>query len=173
MDHRKVRAARSALDIVGLIFAIIGGSFAAAGIIAAVAMKQDLHSYGYTDVDILPFIFLGMGLLFLVLGSAFLIHGIRKRARSARLVREGFYVTAVVRDIYPNETVRINGRSPFILECHYRDMTAGKTHIFKSDNVPFYPIDAIDTQIRVYVDPSNMDHYYVDISGLTDCVVIH
>lgn len=173
MNHRKVKAAQSALDIVGLIFAIIGGSFAAAGILAAVALTHSRRPHDIAEARLLPFIFIGMGLLFLVLGSAFLLHGIRKRALSARLVREGFYVTAVVRDIYPNENVRINGRSPFVLECHYRDMTTGKTHIFKSDNVPFYPIDAMDTEIRVYVDPSNMDHYYVDISGLTDCIIIH
>jgi len=172
MEKKRRNNEPGPLFIVGLVFLLFGGS---AVLVATLAF---LHVEGYSqyadpDVRLLPFIFMGLGIVFLIVGILCFAIRHRRRSRNEQLVKNGFYVTARIRDIHPNENVRINGRSPFVLECHYKDPTTGKTHIFKSENLMFYPIDAKDTDIRVYIDPQNMDHYYVDTSSLTDDIIIH
>ncbi len=172
MDRRRRSYEPGPLFVVGLVFLLFGIS---AVLVASLAL---LHIKGYSqyadpDIRFLPFIFLGLGIVFLIVGITCMTVLCRRRSRNEQLVKNGFYVTARVRDIYPNENVRINGRSPFVLECHYKDPTTGTVHVFKSENIMFYPIDAKDTDIRVYVDPQNPDRYYVDTSNLTDSVIIH
>ena len=168
MDRRRRSYEPSPLFVVGLVFLLFGISA------LLVALPVLLHvKNADPDVRFLPFIFLGLGIIFLIVGITCMTVLCRRRSRNEQLVKNGFYVTARVRDIYPNENVRINGRSPFVLECHYKDPTTGTVHVFKSENIMFYPIDAKDTDIRVYVDPQNPDRYYVDTSNLTDSVIIH
>ena len=168
MDRRRRSYEPGPLFVVGLVFLLFGISA------LLVALPVLLHvKNADPDVRFLPFIFLGLGILFLIVGITCMTVLCRRRSRNEQLVKNGFYVTARVRDIYPNENVRINGRSPFVLECHYKDPTTGTVHVFKSENIMFYPIDAKDTDIRVYVDPQNPDRYYVDTSSLTDSVIIH
>ena len=168
MDRRRRSYEPSPLFVVGLVFLLFGISA------LLVALPVLLHvKNADPDVRFLPFIFLGLGILFLIVGITCMTVLCRRRSRNEQLVKNGFYVTARVRDIYPNENIRINGRSPFVLECHYKDPTTGTVHVFKSENIMFYPIDAKDTDIRVYVDPQNPDRYYVDTSNLTDSVIIH
>ena len=168
MDRRRRSYEPGPLFVVGLVFLLFGISA------LLVALPVLLHvKNADPDVRFLPFIFLGLGILFLIVGITCMTVLCRRRSRNEQLVKNGFYVTARVRDIYPNENVRINGRSPFVLECHYKDPTTGTVHVFKSENIMFYPIDAKDTDIRVYVDPQNPDRYYVDTSNLTDSVIIH
>ncbi len=168
MDRRRRSYEPGPLFVVGLVFLLFGISA------LLVALPVLLHvKNADPDVRFLPFIFLGLGIIFLIVGITCMTVLCRRRSRNEQLVKNGFYVTARVRDIYPNENVRINGRSPFVLECHYKDPTTGTVHVFKSENIMFYPIDAKDTDIRVYVDPQNPDRYYVDTSNLTDSVIIH
>ena len=168
MDRRRRSYEPSPLFVVGLVFLLFGISA------LLVALPVLLHvKNADPDVRFLPFIFLGLGIIFLIVGITCMTVLCRRRSRNEQLVKNGFYVTARARDIYPNENVRINGRSPFVLECHYKDPTTGTVHVFKSENIMFYPIDAKDTDIRVYVDPQNPDRYYVDTSNLTDSVIIH
>ena len=168
MDRRRSSYEPGPLFVVGLVFLLFGISA------LLVALPVLLHvKNADPDVRFLPFIFLGLGIIFLIVGITCMTVLCRRRSRNEQLVKNGFYVTARVRDIYPNENVRINGRSPFVLECHYKDPTTGTVHVFKSENIMFYPIDAKDTDIRVYVDPQNPDRYYVDTSNLTDSVIIH
>ena len=168
MDRRRRSYEPGPLFVVGLVFLLFGISA------LLVALPVLLHvKNADPDIRFLPFIFLGLGILFLIVGITCMTVLCRRRSRNEQLVKNGFYVTARVRDIYPNENVRINGRSPFVLECHYKDPTTGTVHVFKSENIMFYPIDAKDTDIRVYVDPQNPDRYYVDTSNLTDSVIIH
>ena len=167
MDRRRRSYEPGPLFVVGLVFLLFGISA------LLVALPVLLHVKNEDpDVRFLPFIFLGLGIIFLIVGITCMTV-LCRRSRNEQLVKNGFYVTARVRDIYPNERVRINGRSPFVLECHYKDPTTGTVHVFKSENIMFYPIDAKDTDIRVYVDPQNPDRYYVDTSNLTDSVIIH
>ena len=168
MDRRRRSYEPGPLFVVGLVFLLFGISA------LLIALPVLLHvKNADPDVRFLPFIFLGLGIIFLIVGITCMTVLCRRRSRNEQLVKNGFYVTARVRDIYPNENVRINGRSPFVLECHYKDPTTGTVHVFKSENIMFYPIDAKDTDIRVYVDPQNPDRYYVDTSNLTDSVIIH
>ena len=168
MDRRRRSYEPGPLFVVGLVFLLFGISA------LLVALPVLLHvKNADPDIRFLPFIFLGLGILFLIVGITCMTVLCRRRSRNEQLVKNGFYVTARVRDIYPNENIRINGRSPFVLECHYKDPTTGTVHVFKSENIMFYPIDAKDTDIRVYVDPQNPDRYYVDTSSLTDSVIIH
>lgn len=171
MENVRIQNSFHPLDFAGIIFLIIGTVFTSLGIVFSVLMRKGLMPG--KGMLLLPVLFLGLGIFILVLGILFLTVGVKRRARIKKLVRDGYYIVAKIRDVYPDEHVLINGRSPFVVECSYHDDASGKTHIFKSEHIMFYPIDAQDTNIRVFVDPSDMDHYYVDISVLTDSVVIH
>jgi len=71
-----------------------------------------------------------------------------------------------------NSTVSVNGRSPYVLECHYQD-PAGTLHVFKSRNLFFDPVELEGRQIRVYVDHGDMDHYYVDVESVVPDIQVH
>ena len=72
-----------------------------------------------------------------------------------------------------NYNVRINGKSPYVVECQYWDM-AGNAHIFKSRCLYFNPEPLFkDRMVRVYVEGDNYKNYYVDIDEVLPRVIRH
>lgn len=69
-----------------------------------------------------------------------------------------------------NGSVAVNGVNPFFLECHYQNPATGQTHVFRSENLPYYPAELIGKEVKIYVDRENFSHYYVDVQ---DGVVYH
>jgi hypothetical protein len=172
MNSEKIKAGVSSTDIVALVFVILGGAFAAAGIIMAFNLDF-LREHGTGDTELLPVIFGGIGAPFLIAGIILAAVSIRKRRTMRRVVSEGYYVMATVADIRPNFSVQVNGQYPYVIECHYRDSATGELHVFKSRNLFFYPAEFENGQIRVYVDRENMSRYYVDVDSLIPDVQIH
>ncbi len=172
MRYSKMKMQVRVFDIMGIVFTLVGLPFFIFGIFAALHI-EDFARHGTGDVRLLPMIFIALGAVFLVLGFVFLLVSMKQRALKRQLIQNGFYITATIRNIYPKTNVSVNGKNPYVVECYYNDYSTGQTHVFTSGYIPFYPENAKDTTIRVYVDPQNMDKYYVDIESLMNGIVIH
>lgn len=167
--ERKAKTGISVWLLIGITFTIVGTVFFAAlvGIF-----------FSFKDRDPVTFwlflmIFGLLGLIFLTLGLIFLIHDIRKRRRSSRLLNSGNYIMAEITEVTVNGAVSVNRMHPFIIKCIYQDM-AGNIHVFKSRELFFDPRPLLkDQQVRVYVDADNFDHYYVDIDSVLPKVINH
>ena len=113
-------------------------------------------------------IFGGIGLIFVILGLIFLICSINKRNSIKRLLDNNEHVTARIIDVIQNHNLRINGMHPFHLVCQYDDVYGGRPHVFQSDYIMYHPGDVKDFTVKVYVDKSNWNKYYVDIDSMTN-----
>lgn len=164
--ERKAKMECDALFVVGIIFSIVGPALLVAGVSAFLAVHSEeniifLIVYGST------------GLIFLVIGLVFLVIKIRKKQRCSRLLQAGSYVMAEIMETKINYHVRVNGRSPYVVECQYRDMF-GNVHIFKSRCLYFNPEPLFrDRMVRVYVEGDDYKHYYVDIDEVLPQVIRH
>ncbi|PKH22382.1 hypothetical protein CIG19_13855 [Enterobacterales bacterium CwR94] len=122
-----------------------------------------VHSFAanyFTSIICVPF-----ALALLIIGGV----GIKLVGQGSKfrdLVRTGKPLTARITDVERNESVSINGRSPWRIVCQWSNAENNKIHVFKSANFYYDPTDYIqgDT-MTVYVDHNNFKKYYVDISG--------
>ena len=145
----------SATDIVGMIFAPLGLFFALLGLMLRGADRLFLLIFG------------GMGLIFLLTGTAMLLFGWQKRKLLRRIVAEGHFITATVTSVQPNYNVRVNGRCPYFAECCFTDPVTGAIHLFRSQNIYFDPTSLLlDASVRVYCKDGDYRHYYVDVNSL-------
>ncbi len=152
----------SALDIIGLIFAPLGLVFAVLGLGLYAADRLFLLVFG------------GVGLIFLLTGTAMLLYGWHKRTLLRRLVAEGYYVMATVTSVQPNYNIRVNGRTPYIAECSFTDPMTGTIHLFQSRNIYFDPTSILlDAQVPVYCKEGSYRLYYVDVDSLLPEVKRH
>ena len=112
-------------------------------------------------------------MIFLAIGLVFLVIKIRRKQRCNRLLQSGSYIMAEIAETKINYNVRINGKSPYVVECQYWDM-AGNVHIFKSRCLYFNPESLFkDRMVRVYVEGDNYKNYYVDIDEVLPRVIRH
>lgn len=160
------------MDIVAIVFSAIGLAFSAGAAVTALNLKN-LQVHGTGDVRMLPVIFGAVGGLFLTSGILFAVLTIRKRAVRQQVVSNGDYIMADVVNIRQNFSLQVNGKYPYVLECHYRNPETGTLHVFMSRNLFFYPAELENRQVRVYIDRENMRHYYVDVENVFPEVEIH
>lgn len=174
-----MKLAKNTFFLVGLIFTIIGSVFAVIGV--AIFMSFFLNG-GSMTVNGVPvyyepgtvgmgslmflLIFGGLGLIFVIVGVILLALSIARHKTIKGLLDNGQYVTARVIDVVQNRSVRVNGRYPYNIICQYDDNFSGQPHVFQSDNILHHPGDIIDFNVKVYVDRSNWDLYYVDENSL-------
>ena len=172
--------------MVGIIFAPIGALFLVIGILISSSLYykggnvtiNGVYTYcppGEFNIAIGMFlgIFGGLGLIFFILGMILLINGLKRSKAIKQLLEEGKQITATITDIERNQSVRVNGRHPYIVYCEYEDAYSGKIHVFRSDNVMDNPGDVIGQSIPVMVDRDNWDLYYVDTNSLTSRYEYH
>lgn len=113
-------------------------------------------------------IFGGIGLIFTVLGGAFLLRTYKRKSLAGRLVEGGYYVDAQI-DCVDTANVRINGRPTYVIRCNYLNPNDGKLYSFTSEIITFDPTPLIDRDtLRVYVDKNDFSKNYVDISEFKD-----
>lgn len=154
-------------SLLGFIFSIVGLCFLLTSIIVWINMDAVIASPNSRgDVTLLPIIFGIVGLVLFILSILFFIIYYKKQKKIAELIEHGNFVMAKVINISKNLAIEVNGRHPFYLECQYKDIYTGAYHIFKSENIFFYPEDMIGKEIRVYVDGSNYKNYYVDMDSI-------
>jgi hypothetical protein len=157
----------SAEMLIGGIFAFIGATFAAIGILFFIF--GDPHSVsGSFDDPKKNFIFLCgmftfMGLIFFVVGMAFLIRMIKAGMKAKKLVQNGSRIYAKITGVCADTSIVINGRNPFYAICEYEDPYTLEKKTFKSKSFDTDLNRAIGTTVTVYVDQTNRDLYYVDL----------
>lgn len=113
-------------------------------------------------------IFGGIGLIFAVVGGAFLLRTHKRKSLAKRLIEGGYYVDAQI-DSVDTANMRINGRPTYVIRCSYLDPNDGKLYSFSSEILRFDPTPLINSDtLRVYVDKNDFSKNYVDISDFKD-----
>lgn len=162
------------MSLVGMIFAPIGFVFLIVALIVGINMESIVNSANTNgDVRILPFIFGGLGLLFMVIGTVMVVLAIKKVKESENIIENGYYVDAIITGVHQNHAVTINGRHPLYVECQYEDSETGAIHLFTSDNLWNCPKDIVGCEIRVFVDSNDFGNYHVYTEVLEDMVIRH
>lgn len=160
--------------LLGIIFTVIGLPFLALGIYFAIRLPWIIE---YAEVNgdprILPFVFILVGGIFSAIGLAFLIWIIGKKKNIRKVIQGGYSVNAVISEVSINYNLEINGRNPYMIVCQYQDPQTAILHIFKSGNIMFFPGDLTGRMIRVFVEPGNFNHYYVDVDSVLPQVEMH
>ena len=159
---RNPRSAPSVFLLAGGIFALVGGIFLPIGI-------------GLRNVDSLFFHAFGMlGAVLFGVGLALLIVWYKRRKVQQAVVEGGKYVIGRIANISRNYSVTINGVNPYVIECVFQDPDTEITHTFRSSDLMEDPSPYLDSdEIRIYINPDNLDEYYVDIPSALNKVVVH
>ncbi len=111
----------------------------------------------------------GFGLVFGLIGAIPLIIIHKKRKAEEKLRSTGISYWGTIVNVWQNRSVSYNGRHPYKLDVKYEDESIITTNrFFTSKNVWFQdnPDSYIGKQIRIFVDPNNMDKYLVDIESV-------
>ena len=111
-----------------------------------------------------PLIFSGLGSIFLIIGIVLIKKNNDLMKRKNKLISDGYSVMAEIFEVYNNMAIKINGRSPFVINAKYSEN--GKNYIFKSQNIWFDPSPFLNTNIRVYLDKHDYSIYYFDAESL-------
>lgn len=162
-ENKKIKYRVNELDLLSMIFTPIGIMSFVIGVLILSAQKT------------VGSIFTLMGILFFAAGIALFYYSKRKRDEKSRVFSEGMKLEAKIHRISYNSSVTINGKSPHIIECSYRDPRNNFLHVFKSENV-FKDITLLKEgdPIFVYVNPVDYNQYYVDIDSAFEIAgIIH
>ncbi len=166
MNNKKIKNGMNARLLVGIIFALIGAAFFAAGLILLFTVTNETKMLFFL-------IFGGIGLVFLILGIFFLCLEGKKRNAQQKLLENGYYVEADFFDIDWDTTVNVNGRHPYFARFRYQD-EYGNVHIFKSRNMFINPDTLMaDRKVKVYVNGTDYKYYYVDIDEILPNIYEH
>jgi hypothetical protein len=93
---------------------------------------------------------------------------LRDKAKTkAYLLQSGQLIRADITDISLNQSIMVNGKSPFQIIAQWHDKTNNQMYIYKSDNFWFNPTQFVsDKTISVYIDLNNPKKYHMDTSFL-------
>ncbi|WP_447595365.1 DUF3592 domain-containing protein [Aquipseudomonas campi] len=111
----------------------------------------------------------GIGAVFTLLGSLFVLPSLLSRRRAAALAVTGQAVFADLAEVRLNDSLSVNGRSPWRIYAQWQNPATGKLHMFSSENIWFDPTRYLpEQQVRVLIDPQNPKRYSMDISFLPE-----
>lgn len=164
----------SVFGILGAIFAPLGLLFFLIGVIAAYLLRTHPEQFAVDgSAAVFKWTFGGIGLLFLVPGLLFLGYALAKVRTQKRVVEAGHSVLADFAGVTQEMNVAINGVHPYVAQLHYKD-EYGVLHIYRSRRLLFDPTaELTGRQVRVYVDPNDLDRYYADIDSALPQTQIH
>jgi hypothetical protein len=108
-----------------------------------------------------------MGLVFAAIGLSMIFVRARGRKRSEWLHQHGRRMKTSFKGVELNNSVRVNGRSPYHIISQSPDPASNTVRVFESENIWFDPSEYIKGEtIDVLVDPNNPKNYVMDISFL-------
>jgi hypothetical protein len=108
-----------------------------------------------------------LGLVFAAIGLGMIFVRSRGRKRAEWLHQHGRRMKTSFKGVELNNSVRVNGRSPYHIISQSPDPAANTVRVFESENIWFDPSEYIkDETIDVLVDPNNPKKYVMDISFL-------
>lgn len=122
-----------------------------------------------TTTKAMFFIFMGIGLVFVLLGPFLYVRSAKRGATITSLQQSGQKITGVVSDI--QATGSAGGASTYKIVVTATNLS-GQAQAFTSDSITgMGGISLVNfaqqpIPIDVYIDPANPEHYYVDISDI-------
>lgn len=140
--------------IMGTVFFGFGAFFAAFGATLFMDPSED---------DASRYFMIGCGVVFAVVGAAFLLSVIVKVVRKKRLIANGDQLTGIITAVNINFSVTINGHHPYRADCEVFDPNSGERYLYRSENTMEDISGLVGTSVTVYADPDNRKKYYVDI----------
>lgn len=145
------------LLILGIVFTILGLVIAALATTLVLMLREPL--LGLVAVP---------GIIFFVLGLAFLAAVSRRRRDRAWLAENGRTIQADIVGVQYDTRVRVNGRCPLVLQCQAKNTADGKVYVFESDSLWFDPTPFLDgrTTMPVLVDPDDYHRYQMLTEGI-------
>lgn len=145
------------LLILGIVFTILGLVIAALATTLVLMLREPL--LGLVAVP---------GIIFFVLGLAFLAAVSRRRRDRAWLAENGRTIQAEIVGVRYDTRVRVNGRCPLVLQCQAVNPADGKVYVFESDSLWFDPTPFLDgqTTMPVLVDPDDYHRYQMLTAGI-------
>lgn len=107
-----------------------------------------------------------VGVIFAIVGVIMSILHIRKKKKEKWLRNNGRKILAEVTGGHVCYNYTVNNRHPFQMECRYEDTGYGQVYLFSTNMTWLNPNDYIGSQVAVFVDPSDMSRYFVDMDSL-------
>ena len=108
-----------------------------------------------------------LGLVFAAIGLTMVFARTRSRQRSEWLRAHGRRVRTSLTGVELNQSLRVNGRSPYKIVSQANDPSTNGVRVYQSENIWFDPSEYIKGDaIDVLVDPNNPKKYVMDTSFL-------
>jgi hypothetical protein len=108
-----------------------------------------------------------VGLVFAAFGLTMILVRARGRKRAQWLRQHGRRMKTSFKGVELNDSLRVNGRSPYHIISQSPDPASNTVRVFESDNIWFDPSEYIKGEtIDVLVDPRDPRKYVMDISFL-------
>lgn len=108
------------------------------------------------------------GIVFFLVGLAFLAGISRRKRNLAWLADNGRTIQADIIGVQYDTRVRLNGRCPLVIQCQAVNPADGKVYVFESDGFWFDPEPFLGdrTALPVLVDPDDYHRYQVLTEGI-------
>ncbi|MEO9462084.1 MAG: DUF3592 domain-containing protein [Marinomonas sp.] len=114
-------------------------------------------------------IFAGMGGLFALIGGAMLLSHLRRKRTIEHLYARGMRIEMPFTRCYVNTSLRINGRSPYVVEAQGTHPITGKFACFQSEPIWLNLSSALDGQkVPVLIDPNSPKDHVIDLRQWVD-----
>ncbi|MDO5415641.1 MAG: DUF3592 domain-containing protein [Lachnospiraceae bacterium] len=125
---------------------------------------EDIGRIQTKTSQILNWVFLGVGVLLLFVGTGLVVGSFLKKAQGQKLLQTGLRLDGEIIGVSVNPRISSNYRHPYMIDCQ-AVTPDGQLRIFHSDPIWYNPTAYLtDSHIPVYVDRSNFSRYYVDTS---------
>lgn len=112
---------------------------------------------------------LSIGGLFTLIPTGLIISQKRRDKLNKSLQKQGKIIITKYNRTTLNETLKVNGQSPYQIISQWQDPIDQKLYVFKSENIWFDPEEFVgDREIKVYINPDNYKQYYMDINFLPE-----
>ncbi|MDL5599127.1 DUF3592 domain-containing protein [Metapseudomonas otitidis] len=134
------------------------------------ANPRDAHLDSFVDNWVGSLVLGGIGAVFALIGSCFVVPPLLARRRAAQLAVSGQAVMAEVVDVRLNGSLSVNGQNPWRIVAQWKNPATGKLHVFNSENLWFDPSRFLpdDGWVRVLIDPANPRRYAMDTAFLPE-----
>lgn len=108
-----------------------------------------------------------LGLVFAAIGLTMIVVRTRGRKQAEWLRQHGRRMKTAYKGVELNQSLRVNGRSPYQIITQSPDPSSNTVRVFESENIWFDPSEYIKGEtIDVLVDPNDPKKYVMDISFL-------
>lgn len=108
-----------------------------------------------------------LGLVFAAIGLGMIFVRSRGRKRAEWLRQHGRRVKTAYKGVELNQSLHVNGRSPYQIITQSPDPASNTVRVFESENIWFDPSEYIKSEtIDVLIDPNDPKKYVMDISFL-------